>query len=142
MQGAVRAYKRDKDAATLSAWFEQRCMHFNADLMPPNGFIYSTDGEDVAALFVYFIYGTPIAQIATLVSNPTAGAKFARALKSLFRCATTFIKEYSKMSNTPIVAVQCNLRKDIVEAFKMHERKEWFINQGDYASCFYSLNNE
>ena len=138
----VRAYKREQDAATLQAWAQQRQMIFNADLMPPNGFIYSKDGEDIAALFVYFIYGTPIAQIASLISNPNAGAKFARALKSLFRCASTFIKEYSKMSNTPIVAIQCNLRKDVVEAFKMHQRKEWIINDHDYASCFYVLNNE
>lgn len=140
--GEVRAYKREQDAATLQAWAQHRQMNFNADLMPPNGFIYSLDGEDVAALFVYFIYGTPVAQIATLFSNPNAGMKFTRALKSLFRCATTFIQNYAKMSNTPIVAIQCNLRKDIVEAFKMKQRKDWIISDHDYASCFYVLNNE
>lgn len=137
----VRAYN-NTDAALLGGWFQSRGLEFNPILLPPNGFIYIHNGVPIAALFVYFLYGTPVAQISNFISNPTAGFKIARALKSLFRTAVTFIKEYAKMSNTTILGIQCCLRKDIVDAFKIKGKKNWCVQPHDYQSCSFTLDFE
>ena len=86
----LRMFDRDKDHAMLAAWCEEHGTQATPlGLLPPLGVIVQRDGEDSAALFLYYSLACPVAFLDCAVTRPKL------PLKESTRCfdmAITYLK--------------------------------------------------
>jgi hypothetical protein len=94
-------FDRDKDHAMLVEW----CEAHGADatprnLLPPLGVVVQRDGEDSAALFLYFALSCPVAFLDCAVTRPKL------ALKDAMQCfdfAITYLKAEAKENGYAVI---------------------------------------
>lgn len=134
------AYKPQLHQHLLEQWCTMRNKVLAPQLLPQLGFVAYIDDEPIATLFISSYSDVPVVAFDNLFSNPKAGFKVVRALKSLYRVCKDFVYHVAELSSAPQPIIQCRIDAKIVHVLQKRY-PEWHVSDADYKLCYILPNN-